>query len=101
MPRVNYTDEAFKKVEQVVDRSRTTDSNINDDYVRQPPQNLDNPINPARKPKDGNPSNVTELNEQLTGVLENQETGRSKRADELASIAQDNSLHSMARTVDG
>ncbi|PPQ64919.1 hypothetical protein CVT24_008259 [Panaeolus cyanescens] len=97
MPRVNYTDEVFKKVDQVVGRPPTTDHNINDDYVRKPPHNLDNPINPAHKPKGANPKHLAE--KELSGegpaaILKEEETGRNKKTDELASIAQDDSLHS-------
>lgn len=38
MPRVSSSNEAFKKVEQVVGRPAVTKDNINDLYVRDAPQ---------------------------------------------------------------
>ena len=38
MPRVNTTDEVFKKAEQVVGKPETTKHNINEEYLRNAPQ---------------------------------------------------------------
>ena len=38
MPRVNTTDEVFKKTEQVVGKPETTKHNINEEYLRNAPQ---------------------------------------------------------------
>ncbi|KAF4612097.1 hypothetical protein D9613_003639 [Agrocybe pediades] len=39
MPRVTNSDQAFKKNEVVIGKPATTDTNINDDYYRDPPNN--------------------------------------------------------------
>ncbi|KJA22631.1 hypothetical protein HYPSUDRAFT_644074 [Hypholoma sublateritium FD-334 SS-4] len=39
MPRVNYTDEVFKKTEQVVGKPQLMTHNINDEYMKNAPLN--------------------------------------------------------------
>jgi len=90
MPKVQQTDEAFKKTESVIGRPEVTD-NINDEYYRNPPHNL-NPGMSDRNSVNLKEGNVTEPLE--TGAPPDAELGRAKKETELAEIVQENSVHS-------
>ncbi|KDR65847.1 hypothetical protein GALMADRAFT_1216798 [Galerina marginata CBS 339.88] len=87
MPRVNESDEVFKKAEQVVGRPKTTDKNINEEeMLHHPPDTNKDPIMnlhrvkyPKKKEKvedlDGPPSRMGEprltSTEQLANMSQN------------------------------
>ncbi|KAF8153941.1 hypothetical protein B0H34DRAFT_799860 [Crassisporium funariophilum] len=95
MPRVNISDEAFKKTEQVVDRPPVTKHNINDEYVRDPPHNHDD-----RGKNKGSSKTLKEGAYEIDEPDPEDEgtggeaVGRPKKVDALSEIAQENSVHS-------
>ncbi|XP_006455619.1 hypothetical protein AGABI2DRAFT_227062, partial [Agaricus bisporus var. bisporus H97] len=90
MPRVANTDQTFKKSSVVVGQPAVTDHNINDDYVKDPPQNTDNSIERTGNSglKEGNPKEPRE-----PGAPEDAQLGKVTKEADLAEIAQEDSVH--------
>ncbi|KIJ64629.1 hypothetical protein HYDPIDRAFT_154365 [Hydnomerulius pinastri MD-312] len=89
------TDEELKpkKPFQTVGRPATTDHNMHDDFVKNPPQNLSggtfmgNTTNPGKK------EGAYEREPTQIGVLGHEETGRIKHADAQAEMVNQSSVH--------
>ncbi|KIM41986.1 hypothetical protein M413DRAFT_10808 [Hebeloma cylindrosporum] len=110
MPRVNTTDEVFKKAEQTVGKPETTKRDINEEYLRNAPQNTDHSVNQHKQTyrrrmsvvgaKEGMNEGETgsaRLGEGSLGELEEAEPheglGRQKMEGELAEIAREDAVH--------
>ncbi|EIM86035.1 uncharacterized protein STEHIDRAFT_157558 [Stereum hirsutum FP-91666 SS1] len=72
---------AFKKTEQVVGRPPVTDHDINDEYLRDPPRNVERPIQPEEAHPRGLKEGVQEREPLQEGVLGHEEIGREKVMD--------------------
>ncbi|KIM89131.1 hypothetical protein PILCRDRAFT_813038 [Piloderma croceum F 1598] len=89
-------DKQLKKTEQVAERPITTDHNINEEYMQNPPDNLaaaaEMPTfyRQSRGVKEG----AKLMEDENPGVIGHQDKGRAKKADVESSIVQDNSIHS-------
>ncbi|KAG2005793.1 hypothetical protein CC2G_002163 [Coprinopsis cinerea AmutBmut pab1-1] len=105
MPSIKHTDDAFKKTQQIVGKPKTTDHNIHEDYVRNPPNNDQVPaVAPSRsevklsipqqiqeKAREDRRPIIIEERKEVLGV--NQSLGREKKTDDLAEIARESSVH--------
>ncbi|KAF8958566.1 hypothetical protein BDZ97DRAFT_1668299 [Flammula alnicola] len=101
MPRVNITDEAFKKTEQVVGRPEVTKKNINEEYMRNAPNNTDHTVNQHKQSypivRDEEEAYEEEVARSLESGIQatgqREDMGRSSKTEELATIAHDDAVH--------
>ncbi|KAF9476618.1 hypothetical protein BDN70DRAFT_838986 [Pholiota conissans] len=102
MPRVNYSDEVFKKAEQTVNKPATTKQNINEEYMKHPPHNRPADTSFLNEHKeyyapgpDRNDLIVDEANrvDQLPAGAQDEALGRKKKEVDLAGIVEDDSVH--------
>ncbi|TFK37544.1 hypothetical protein BDQ12DRAFT_144568 [Crucibulum laeve] len=93
MPRVASSDEVFKKAEQVVERPSVTKQNINDEYMRHPPNNLQRPIGSRSETVPGMGEGRREEERVEGGMLGEEASGRQKMTQGLAELAQEDSVH--------
>jgi len=86
------TDERmFKKTEHVVGRPTTTDHNINEKYIRNPPDNLASTV--AVPATDRRSWGLKEGARVSQDVDKDSDVGRPKKAEVESSIVQENSIH--------
>ncbi|KAI0753885.1 hypothetical protein BC629DRAFT_1296941 [Irpex lacteus] len=92
-----YTDDnrKFKKAEQTIGRPAVTDHDINDEYLRDAPNNQPFELSSDRK-NPGKKEGAWEVEEGATeeeGVLGAPGTGRTKKEQVLRESAEEDSLH--------
>ncbi|KAF7795605.1 hypothetical protein EIP86_006769 [Pleurotus ostreatoroseus] len=91
---VTDADNTFKKSFQTVGRPPVTDTNINDEYLRHPPNNQ--PLEPMtdRKPP-GKKEGAYDLEDtqDTTGILGEEVTGRYKKEAALEELVNEDTLH--------
>ncbi|KAK7453546.1 hypothetical protein VKT23_001432 [Stygiomarasmius scandens] len=81
----------FKKATQEVNKPPVTDHNINDEYMKNPPQNIpDVPSNKVPGKKEG----AYETEPMEPGVLGHEGMGRPKHMDVEGEIVRESSVHS-------
>ncbi|KAI0082932.1 hypothetical protein BDY19DRAFT_981683 [Irpex rosettiformis] len=92
-----YTDDnrKFKKAEQTFGRPEVTDHDINDEYMRDAPNNQPSELSQDRK-NPGKKEGAWEVDEDALveeGVLEKSGIGRPKKEEVLGASAEEDSLH--------
>jgi len=91
------TDETrtFKKQHQTVDRPPVTDHNINDEYMRDPPNNLASGVGEPVADRNtwGVKEGAYEEESGEEGVLGDVASGRYKKEDVLREATEDSSVH--------
>ncbi|KAF5353243.1 hypothetical protein D9756_007894 [Leucocoprinus leucothites] len=91
MPKARNTDTTFKETETVHGRPGVTERNINDDYYKDPPHNIDHSIK-----QQGDPALKEGYSKEPIEPVASGDAGLgcvTKEA-ELAEIVQDDSVHS-------
>ncbi|KAF5329446.1 hypothetical protein D9619_009166 [Psilocybe cf. subviscida] len=94
MPRATNSDASYKKTKVVTDRPATTQHDINDQYFKDPPQNVDKSMNKHKVEYPAGVKLVDDLDEILESGEQADGLGREKREVRLGDIARDDAVHS-------
>ncbi|KAK7054527.1 hypothetical protein VNI00_003725 [Paramarasmius palmivorus] len=91
----NTTNAEFKKVYQTVDRPPVTDHNINDEYMRNPPKNIDTEIDVHTLEPISHFTKVPKNADESTGrgILGDEGRGRAKQSQVEGEIVNENTVH--------